>query len=114
MWPSAALKKLSAKDVQVTEEDIAKGFDANYGERVRCRAIVLGNQRRAQEVWNKARQNPSPEYFGDLAAEYDRLSAAGVAFKSPPSEGDAAMPRMATFDDQCGNWIMLYEEKAGG
>lgn len=70
VWPSAALKKLSAKDVQVTEEDIAKGFEANYGERVRCRAIVLGNQRRAQEVWNKARQNPSLEYFGDLAAEY--------------------------------------------
>jgi parvulin-like peptidyl-prolyl isomerase len=70
VWPSAALKKLSAKDVQVTEEDIAKGFDANYGERVRCRAIVLGNLRRAQEVWNKARQNSSPEYFGDLAAEY--------------------------------------------
>ncbi len=70
VWPSAALKKLSARDVQVTEEDIAKGFDANYGERVRCRAIVLGNLRRAQEVWNKARQNSSPEYFGDLAAEY--------------------------------------------
>jgi parvulin-like peptidyl-prolyl isomerase len=70
VWPSAALKKLSAKEVQVTEEDIAKGFEANYGERVRCRAIVLGNQRRAQEVWNKARQNPSLEYFGDLAAEY--------------------------------------------
>ena len=70
VWPSAALKKLSAQTVQVTEEDIAKGFEANYGERVRCRAIVLGNQRRAQEVWNKARQNPSVEYFGDLAAEY--------------------------------------------
>ena len=70
VWPSAALKKLSAKEVQVTEEDIAKGFEANYGDRVRCRAIVLGNQRRAQEVWNKARQNPSLEYFGDLAAEY--------------------------------------------
>lgn len=70
VWPSAALKKLSAKDVQVTEEDVAKGFEANYGERVRCRAIVLGNLRRAQEVWNKARQNASVEYFGDLAAEY--------------------------------------------
>lgn len=70
VWPSAALKKLSAKDVQVTEEDIAKGFDANYGERVRCRAIVLGNQRQAQDVWNKARQNPSMEFFGNLAAEY--------------------------------------------
>lgn len=70
VWPSAALKKLSANDVKVTEEDVAKGFEANYGERVRCRAIVLGNQRRAQEVWNKARQNASVEYFGDLAAEY--------------------------------------------
>ena len=32
-----------------------KGFEANYGERVRCRAIVLANMRRAQEVWAKAR-----------------------------------------------------------
>jgi parvulin-like peptidyl-prolyl isomerase len=70
VWPSAALKKLTAQDVQVTEEDINKGFEANYGERVRCRAIVLGNMRRAQEVWEKARKNPSPDYFGDLAAEY--------------------------------------------
>ena len=50
----------------------------------------------------------------DLDAEHARLSAAGVAFKSPPTTGDAAMPRMATFDDQCGNWIMLYEEKSDG
>jgi parvulin-like peptidyl-prolyl isomerase len=70
VWPSAALKKLTAQEVQVTEEDIAKGFEANYGERVRCRAIVLGTMRRAQEVWEKTRQNPSPDYFGDLAEEY--------------------------------------------
>ncbi|HEX6963645.1 MAG TPA: peptidylprolyl isomerase [Lacipirellula sp.] len=70
VWPSAALKKLTAKDVVVDESDIQKGFEANYGERVRCRAIVLSNMRRAQEVWDKARRNPSPEYFGDLAAEY--------------------------------------------
>jgi parvulin-like peptidyl-prolyl isomerase len=70
VWPSAALKKLTAQTVEVTEEDIRKGFEANYGERVRCRAIVLGTMRRAQEVWEKARQNPSPDYFGDLAEEY--------------------------------------------
>ena len=46
----------------------------------------------------------------NVQAEYKRLSAAGVAFKSPPSPGDAAMPAMATFDDSCGNWIMIYEE----
>ena len=70
VWPSAALKKLTAEDVQVTEEDIQKGFEANFGPRVRCRAIVLGNLRRAQEVWDKARRNTSVEFFGDLAAEY--------------------------------------------
>ncbi len=70
VWPSAALKKLTGGAVQVTEDDLEKAFDANYGERIRCRAIVLGNMRRAQEVWAKARQNASMEYFGDLAAEY--------------------------------------------
>ncbi|MCC6494288.1 MAG: peptidylprolyl isomerase [Pirellulales bacterium] len=70
VWPSAALKKLTAAEVEVTEEDVVKGFEANFGERVECRAIVLANMRRAQEVWDKARRNPAPEYFGDLAAEY--------------------------------------------
>jgi parvulin-like peptidyl-prolyl isomerase len=70
VWPSAALKKLTASSIAVDEADINKGFAANYGERVRCLAIVLGDMRRAQEVWNKARQNPTPEYFGDLAEQY--------------------------------------------
>ena len=70
VWPSAALKKLTQGRVEITEEDLEKGFQANYGERVRCRAIVLANLRRAQEVWDKARQNPSMEYFAKLAEEY--------------------------------------------
>ena len=70
VWPSAALKKITAETVTVDEADIRKGFEANYGGRVRCRAIVLGTQRRAEEVWEKARRNPSLEFFGDLAAEY--------------------------------------------
>ena len=69
VWPSAALKKLTGSTIEVTNEDIEKGFEANYSERVRCRAIVLPNMRKAQEVWAKARQNTSMDYFGDLAAE---------------------------------------------
>ncbi|MES2441689.1 MAG: VOC family protein [Pseudomonadota bacterium] len=45
----------------------------------------------------------------DVQAEYDRLTALGVTFKAPPSAADGPMPAMATFDDSCGNWIMLYE-----
>ena len=70
VWPSVALKKLVGDKVEVTEEDIRRGFEANYGPRVRCLAIVLDNQRRAQQVWEMARKNLTPEYFGELASQY--------------------------------------------
>jgi parvulin-like peptidyl-prolyl isomerase len=70
VWPSAALRKLAGEKVEITEEDLKKGFEANYGAKVRCLAIVLNNQRRAQEVFEKARKNNTSENFGDLAAQY--------------------------------------------
>lgn len=70
VWPSVALKKLVGNDVKVSEEDLKRGFEANYGRRVRCRAIVMSNFRRAQEVWEKARENPTVDRFGDLAEQY--------------------------------------------
>ena len=70
VWPTAALKKLVGDRVEVTEEDLRKGYEANYGPRARCLAIVLGNQRRAQQVFELARKNNTTEYFGELAAQY--------------------------------------------
>jgi parvulin-like peptidyl-prolyl isomerase len=70
VWPTVALKKLVANKVKVTEEDMQKGFEANYGPRVRCRAIVLDNHRRAQQVWDAARRDPSLKNFGRLAGEF--------------------------------------------
>jgi parvulin-like peptidyl-prolyl isomerase len=68
--PSVMLKKLVGQGIEVTEADLQKGFEANYGPRVRCLAIVIDNQRRAQEVWDKARKNLSEKTFGDLAEQY--------------------------------------------
>ena len=48
IWPEVALKKLAGDKVEITDEDLHRGFDANYGPRVRVRAIVLNNQRRAR------------------------------------------------------------------
>lgn len=70
VWPSVALKKLVGDRIQVTNDDLERGYEANYGKKVRCRAIVLNNQRRAQEVWEKARENPTVKNFGDLAEQY--------------------------------------------
>ncbi|MFM8733619.1 MAG: peptidylprolyl isomerase [Pirellulales bacterium] len=69
VWPSVALKKLVGS-VPVSQEDLDKAFAATFGSRARCRIIVLDNQRRAQEVWQLARQNPSPETIGTLAETY--------------------------------------------
>lgn len=70
VWPSVAMRKLVAESVKITEEDLQRGFEANYGPRVRCLAIVLNNLRRAQQVWEMARQRPNADSFGDLAEKY--------------------------------------------
>lgn len=46
----------------------------------------------------------------DCRAEYDRLRKLGVQFKGEPSEMAGTV--MATLDDTCGNFIMIYEKPA--
>lgn len=85
VWPSVALKKLVRDNVEVTEEDLKKGFESNYGPRVEVLAIVLADQRQAQRVWEMARNNPTDEYFGTLATEYSvEPVSKGNAGKVPP------------------------------
>jgi parvulin-like peptidyl-prolyl isomerase len=67
--PTVALKKLVGK-VPVTQEDLDKAFTATFGPRAKCRVIILDNQRRAQEVWSLARENPTAEMMGELAEKY--------------------------------------------
>lgn len=69
VWPTVALKKLTG-GVPVLQDDLDKAFQATFGPRAKCRIIVLDTQRRAQEVWQLARQNPTPEAFGALAETY--------------------------------------------
>lgn len=68
IWPTLALKKLVGEEVSVSEEEIKKAFVRNYGQRVKARAILLDNSRRAQEVWDKA--NRDPDNFDRLVAEH--------------------------------------------
>lgn len=68
--PIVMLKKLSAANVHVSDEDIQKGFIASYGPRAKCLAIYFTNMRIAQTVWQEANKFKNKDYFGDLAAEY--------------------------------------------
>jgi len=101
VWPSVALKKLVGEQVEVTEEDLQKGYEANFGPRVRCLAIVLDDLRRAQKVWEMARSKQGPdgrpdrEYFGDLAAQYS-TDPKGKALRGevPPIQKHGGQPNL--------------------
>ncbi len=85
VWPSVALAKLVEEQVQVTDEDLRQGFESAYGPRVEVLAIVLSDQRSAQKVWEMARDNPTDEFFGSLAAQYSVEPVSSSNFgKVPP------------------------------
>jgi parvulin-like peptidyl-prolyl isomerase len=93
VWPTVALKKIVGDKVPITDEDIKKGYEANYGPRARCRAIVLSSQRKAQEVWDKARDNPSPANFGELAKKFSiDTSSAALMGEVPPIARHGGQP----------------------
>lgn len=69
IWPMLALKKLAGQDVQITEDDMKKGFESNYGPRVKARLILVsGNSRNAAMIWEQC--NANPDDFDRLAREY--------------------------------------------
>ena len=70
VWPSVALKKLVDAQIVVSAEDLQRGFESNYGPRVQVKAIVLNNQRTANQVWAEARRDSSPYVFGELAGKF--------------------------------------------
>jgi len=95
VWPTVALKKLVGDQIEVTEEDLQKGFEANYGPRVRCLAIVLDNARRAFKVWEMARKNPTPEHFGDLAEQYSiEPTSRSLRGEVPPIQKHGGQPTL--------------------
>ncbi|MCL2347485.1 MAG: peptidylprolyl isomerase [Planctomycetaceae bacterium] len=70
IWPMLALKKMAASAVQVTDEDMTKAYEANFGVRVQALAIFLNSERKAFEVWELARKNLTKENFAQLARDY--------------------------------------------
>lgn len=95
VWPSVALKKLVADKVQVTEEDLQKGFESNFGPRAEVLAVVLSNQRIAEQVWSEARANLSEAAFGELAAKYsvEPVSRSNYG-KVPPIRRHSGQPTL--------------------
>ncbi|HTM56509.1 MAG TPA: peptidylprolyl isomerase [Pirellulales bacterium] len=97
VWPSVALKKLVGDKVPITNQDLQRGYEANYGPKVRCRAIVLNNQHRAQEIWEKARHDMNVKAFGDLAEQYSiEAGSRSLRGEVPPIQRHGGQPLLET------------------
>jgi len=92
IWPSVALEKLSAGRYQVTDEDLQNGYQANYGKKVRVRAIVLNDMRTAMRVWELARKAGTEEEFAQLARQY--------SVEASSRENGGEVPPIAKFSGQ--------------
>ena len=121
VWPTVALKKLVEAGVQVTEQDLEKGFEANFGPRVEVLAIVANDHRHALKVWNMASNNPQAEFFGQLANQFSVEPASKANFgEVPPIQKHGGRPELEeeAFSLQPGeiskvvqvgdNWIIMY------
>ena len=121
VWPSVALKKLVQDSIKVSEEDLKKGFEANFGVRVEVLACVLPDQKSATRVWQMASKNPTAEFFGELASQYSIEPASKSQMgKVPPIQRFGGRPNLekVAFTLKKGelsglvnvgeNWIILY------
>jgi parvulin-like peptidyl-prolyl isomerase len=95
VWPTVALKKLVVDKVEVTDEDMEKGYEANFGPGVDVLAIVFHDQRSATKIWKMAAANPTAEYFGQLANQYSIEPASKNNFgQVPPVKKFGGQPEL--------------------
>ncbi len=112
--PKLALAKICRKQIVVTEEDIRKGFEARYGDKVGCRMIVLekGDKHKYQ-VWEKVSENE--EQFSEHARKQFIPALAAKGGEVPPIHkhfGDPNVEREA-FSLKVGQVSRLLEMPDG-
>ncbi len=84
VWPQAAARKIVEGTVEVSNEDMIKGFEANFGPRIEVLVILTQDHRQALKVWNMATANPTAAYFGQLANQYSIEPASKNNFGEVP------------------------------
>ncbi len=95
LWPMLALRKMVADKVRVEQDDLQKGYEANFGARVKVRAIILNDMRTAQRVWAEARKEPTESHFGDLCQQYSiDPNSRAIRGEVPPIQRYGGLPEL--------------------
>jgi hypothetical protein len=74
VWPRLALIRLVQNNIAVTDEDLQKAFEANFGEKVDIRMMTVVERRKAEEVWKQVSEQKTLEdrtkTFEDIARRF--------------------------------------------
>ena len=68
IWPTVALRRLARKQLAVSEEEIQKEIEAQFGPQVQVRMIVLEDPQQAEKIRSAA--TADPESFASLAVKH--------------------------------------------
>ncbi len=83
IWPMLALRRLVDDRVKVSDDEFNRAFIARYGESMKCRMIMVSDQKVAQSL--RERALAEPEMFGALAKEHSQdEGSASVRGLIPP------------------------------
>ena len=97
VWPTLALRRLAASDLQVTPEEVQRALDQQYGEMVPARLIAVGSRELAEQL--QAQLSADPEKFARLAIEHsidiNSASVGGLIQPIRKHVGDEAIEREA-------------------
>lgn len=69
VFPNLALKKMAAPQVQVTKQDLKEAFEANYGERLHIRMIMVNSMQMAKMICEELRRSPGTAKFEQIARD---------------------------------------------
>jgi hypothetical protein len=81
--PKLALQRLVQDQITVNEDDIRKGFEAKFGDRVECRMIVLAREQNKDKYSIWERVSKSAEEFDNQATHQFIAPLAAEAGKIP-------------------------------
>ena len=97
LWPMLALRQLVAAEIDVTEADMRKALESEFGAKVRCRLIAVDNPQKAEQARTQVLADPNS--FGEVSKKFTVEPGVAAAYGViPPIRrhlGDPALEQVA-------------------